>query len=174
MIHSSFGIANLRSTPETGQCATSERPCLFELFQKEASDRVTPEERARLRELGITLDRAGTPPRWSVTRDEMNIGAPRSADFDSTSMVPGGGFEPPIHGFTDRCLRPLGYPGATHLYHARSGCSKRPRSGALFVRGLDAIDGTPVLDVKPYVPAFDRVDNATVPAWMDELMRGHF
>jgi len=45
---------------------------------------------------------------------------------------------------------------------------------ALVVRGLDAIDGTPVLDVKPYVPDFDRVDEARVPAWMETLMRGYF
>jgi len=44
----------------------------------------------------------------------------------------------------------------------------------LRVRGLDAIDGTPVLDVKPYVPAFDRVEDARVPAWMQTLMRGYF
>jgi tRNA (adenine37-N6)-methyltransferase len=42
------------------------------------------------------------------------------------------------------------------------------------VSGLDAIDGTPVLDLKPYVPAFDRPEGATVPEWMDELMRGYF
>jgi tRNA-Thr(GGU) m(6)t(6)A37 methyltransferase TsaA len=49
------------------------------------------------------------------------------------------------------------------------------RAGAvLTVRGLDAIDGTPLLDLKPYVPAFDRVDAPTVPAWMDTLMRGYF
>ena len=29
------------------------------------------------------------------------------------------------------------------------------RSNVLLVRGLDAVDGTPVLDIKPYVPAFD-------------------
>ena len=44
----------------------------------------------------------------------------------------------------------------------------------LRVRGLDAIDGTPVLDIKPYVPAFDRRDAATVPEWMDQLMQGYF
>lgn len=44
----------------------------------------------------------------------------------------------------------------------------------LRVRGLDAIDGTPVLDVKPYFPAFDRVDSATTPPWVDELMKGYF
>jgi len=35
----------------------------------------------------------------------------------------------------------------------------------LRVRGLDAIDGTPLLDIKPYTPAFDRVDDARVPEW---------
>jgi tRNA-Thr(GGU) m(6)t(6)A37 methyltransferase TsaA len=49
----------------------------------------------------------------------------------------------------------------------------RVEPGRLVVRGLDAVDGTPVLDLKPYVPAFDRRE-ARVPAWMDELMRGYF
>jgi len=44
----------------------------------------------------------------------------------------------------------------------------------LKIKGLDAIDGTPVLDVKPYVPAFDRVDKPTVPEWMERLMKGYF
>lgn len=34
---------------------------------------------------------------------------------------------------------------------------------ALHVRGLDAIDGTPVLDVKPYLPEYDSIPTATVP-----------
>jgi tRNA-Thr(GGU) m(6)t(6)A37 methyltransferase TsaA len=44
----------------------------------------------------------------------------------------------------------------------------------LKVRGLDAIDGTPVLDLKPYVPAFDRVTKAAVPEWIERLMEGYF
>ncbi|SMC21313.1 tRNA-Thr(GGU) m(6)t(6)A37 methyltransferase TsaA [Desulfacinum hydrothermale DSM 13146] len=28
--------------------------------------------------------------------------------------------------------------------------------GVLHVRGVDVVDGTPLLDIKPYVPAFDR------------------
>jgi tRNA-Thr(GGU) m(6)t(6)A37 methyltransferase TsaA len=48
-------------------------------------------------------------------------------------------------------------------------------TGAILrVRGLDAIDGTPVLDIKPYVPAFDRVADAGVPAWIEHLMQGYF
>ena len=42
------------------------------------------------------------------------------------------------------------------------------------VRGLDAIDGTPVLDVKPYYPSFDRVDEPHVPVWVSQLMKGYF
>ncbi len=38
------------------------------------------------------------------------------------------------------------------------------REGAVLrVRGLDAIDATPVLDLKPYLPEYDSVPNATVP-----------
>ncbi len=33
---------------------------------------------------------------------------------------------------------------------------------SLTVKGLDAIDGTPILDIKPYYPVYDRKD-ATVP-----------
>lgn len=44
----------------------------------------------------------------------------------------------------------------------------------LTVRGLDAINGTPVLDVKPYVPHFDRVDDPAVPQWIIRLMEDYF
>jgi tRNA-Thr(GGU) m(6)t(6)A37 methyltransferase TsaA len=33
------------------------------------------------------------------------------------------------------------------------------------VVGLDVIDGTPILDVKPYLPAFDSVADARLPGW---------
>jgi tRNA (Thr-GGU) A37 N-methylase len=46
--------------------------------------------------------------------------------------------------------------------------------GWVEVSGLDAIDGTPVLDLKPYVPQYDRVDDARVPAWVGTLMEGYF
>jgi len=49
----------------------------------------------------------------------------------------------------------------------------RLETGCVVVRGLDAISGTPVLDLKPYVPDFDR-RRATVPEWMDRLMEGYF
>ena len=42
------------------------------------------------------------------------------------------------------------------------------------VRGLDALDGTPVLDIKPYLPPFDRVDDVKLPPWVDHVMEGYF
>ena len=44
---------------------------------------------------------------------------------------------------------------------------------ALVVKGLDAVDGTPVLDIKPYYPAYDKKD-ASVPEWVDSLMEHYF
>ena len=44
----------------------------------------------------------------------------------------------------------------------------------LIVRGLDAINGTPVLDVKPYVPRYDTVVSPVVPDWIDRLMERYF
>ncbi|MBN1230759.1 MAG: tRNA (N6-threonylcarbamoyladenosine(37)-N6)-methyltransferase TrmO [Anaerolineales bacterium] len=46
--------------------------------------------------------------------------------------------------------------------------------GNVLVKGLDAVNGTPVLDIKPYVPVFDRVENARVPGWVEEIMQGYF
>ena len=39
------------------------------------------------------------------------------------------------------------------------------RKNAIRVQGLDALDGTPVLDIKPYLPAYDAVADAQVPEW---------
>ena len=43
------------------------------------------------------------------------------------------------------------------------------RGGTLRVMGLDAVDGSPVLDVKPYIPEIDAVDGALIPDWMRTL-----
>lgn len=42
------------------------------------------------------------------------------------------------------------------------------------VRGLDAIDGTPILDIKPYAPVYDGVNEPLVPGWFIRLMQGYF
>lgn len=42
------------------------------------------------------------------------------------------------------------------------------------VRGLDAIDDTPVLDIKPYYPMYDCRNNAIIPEWVKILMETYF
>lgn len=44
---------------------------------------------------------------------------------------------------------------------------------SLKVRGLDAIDGTPIIDIKPYVHYYDKKD-ASIPEWMDKMMKDYF
>ena len=48
------------------------------------------------------------------------------------------------------------------------------RHNVVKVKGLDAIDGTPVLDLKPYLPTFDCRPEAKIPEWVERLMKGYF
>ena len=44
----------------------------------------------------------------------------------------------------------------------------------LTVRGLDAIDGTPVLDIKPWMKEFAPIGATRQPAWATELMADYY
>ena len=44
----------------------------------------------------------------------------------------------------------------------------------LTVEGLDAVDGTPVLDIKPWVKEFGPRGTVHQPEWMSELMRNYW
>ncbi len=44
----------------------------------------------------------------------------------------------------------------------------------LEIQGLDAINETPVIDIKPYFPDYDKIDNPKIPEWVDRLMKGYF
>lgn len=44
----------------------------------------------------------------------------------------------------------------------------------LTVRGLDAIDGTPVLDIKPWMAEFAPIGATRQPQWATELMRDYY
>ena len=44
----------------------------------------------------------------------------------------------------------------------------------LHVQGLDAVDGTPVLDLKPWMDEFGPRGDVAQPAWSRELMRGYW
>ena len=40
------------------------------------------------------------------------------------------------------------------------------QGNTLKVEGLDAIDGTPVIDIKPHIPGYDSAADAKVPPWI--------
>jgi tRNA-Thr(GGU) m(6)t(6)A37 methyltransferase TsaA len=44
----------------------------------------------------------------------------------------------------------------------------------LFVKGLDAIDGTPILDIKPVMKEFLPREEVAQPGWATELMRNYW
>jgi len=44
------------------------------------------------------------------------------------------------------------------------------RKNVLKVRGIDVIDGTPLLDIKPYVPEFDQREGVKI-GWLKEKLR---
>jgi tRNA-Thr(GGU) m(6)t(6)A37 methyltransferase TsaA len=49
------------------------------------------------------------------------------------------------------------------------------RQGArLYVQGLDAVDGTPVVDIKPVLAEFLPREAVTQPQWARELMAGYW
>lgn len=44
----------------------------------------------------------------------------------------------------------------------------------IHVRGLDAVDGTPVLDIKPHMSEFGPRGEVRQPVWVGELMAGYW
>jgi tRNA (adenine37-N6)-methyltransferase len=47
------------------------------------------------------------------------------------------------------------------------------KGGRLYVQGLDAYEGTPILDVKPYLRRGNLIAEATTPRWLEELWNIH-
>ena len=49
----------------------------------------------------------------------------------------------------------------------------KTENNTLFVKGLDAINNSPVIDIKPYVSEFFPKDNISVPGWMETIAKRH-
>lgn len=43
------------------------------------------------------------------------------------------------------------------------------KNNVITVQGLDVVNSTPILDIKPYTPQYDRADDARVPRWVGKL-----
>ena len=44
------------------------------------------------------------------------------------------------------------------------------KGNSIIVKGLDIVSGTPILDIKPYTPQYDKVDKSKVPNWVNKLV----
>lgn len=78
--------------------------------------------------------------------------------------------------------RPQGNPDVPVVGIFSCRCPQRPnpiaittvkllsrKDNILKVKGLDVLDGTPVIDVKPYWPVYDEVGRARIPKWVSKL-----
>jgi len=45
------------------------------------------------------------------------------------------------------------------------------RGNVLRVTGLDAVDGSPLIDIKPYTPGYHQVHDVRMPQWMELITR---
>jgi len=50
----------------------------------------------------------------------------------------------------------------------------KSKKNVLIVSGLDAVDGTPVVDIKPVLKEFLPVDKIKQPLWSTELMKNYW
>lgn len=80
--------------------------------------------------------------------------------------------------------RPQGHPKVPEVGIFATRCQWRPncigistvpivsiKDNVVKVKGLDVIDNTPILDIKPYLPAYDEPEgNVRMPEWTKELV----
>lgn len=85
-------------------------------------------------------------------------------DECSITHRPQGNPEVPVVGiFSCRCPprpNPIGVSIVKLVSH---------RENKIKVQGLDILDGTPIIDIKPYWPVYDQAKDAKVPDWVDKL-----
>ena len=78
--------------------------------------------------------------------------------------------------------RPQGNPNAPIVGIFSCRCPQRPnpigittvkliehKGNKIKVKGLDILDETPVIDIKPYWPHYDKVENEKIPDWVNKL-----
>jgi tRNA-Thr(GGU) m(6)t(6)A37 methyltransferase TsaA len=78
--------------------------------------------------------------------------------------------------------RPQGNPDVPIVGIFACRCPQRPnpigittvelvehKGNMIKVKGLDILDGTPIIDIKPYWPIYDDVNNGRIPDWVNKL-----
>ena len=93
----------------------------------------------------------------------------------SPAMIPTGARHPRNLAHLPRvgimAQRPKARPNRIGL----SRCALVRREGHIIhVRGLDAVDGTPILDIKPWFHAFGPTGSVNEPQWVFEITRDYY
>ncbi len=78
--------------------------------------------------------------------------------------------------------RPQGNPDVPIVGIFACRCQSRPnpiavstvrlierKGNKIRVKGLDILDGTPIIDIKPHWPQYDKVENVKIPSWVNKL-----
>jgi tRNA-Thr(GGU) m(6)t(6)A37 methyltransferase TsaA len=78
--------------------------------------------------------------------------------------------------------RPQGNPNVPVVGIFACRCPQRPnpiamttvelvehKGNIIKVKGLDILDGTPIIDIKPHWPIYDKVKDARIPDWVNKL-----
>ena len=78
--------------------------------------------------------------------------------------------------------RPQGNPDVPVVGIFACRCPQRPnpiaittvrlmgrKGNKIKVKGLDILDGTPIIDIKPYWPIYDSVKDGKIPDWVNKL-----
>ncbi len=78
--------------------------------------------------------------------------------------------------------RPQGNPNVPIVGIFACRCPERPnpiaittvrliehKGNRIKVKGLDILDGTPIIDIKPYWPQYDKVEDGRIPDWVNKL-----
>jgi tRNA-Thr(GGU) m(6)t(6)A37 methyltransferase TsaA len=78
--------------------------------------------------------------------------------------------------------RPQGNPDVPVVGIFACRCPQRPnpiaittvrlmghKGNVIKVKGLDILDNTPIIDIKPYWPNYDKVEDGRIPNWVNKL-----
>ena len=141
---------------------------------------LVPREPITYRPIGVVRNRVTTPQLdWQnvrsdlILREEMEPALENLEDYSHVIVI----FH--LHSVPVDAPRPLKQRVGEHevgLFATRHQLRPNPiavgvarivhrRKNVLRVRGLDAFDGSPILDLKPYLPPYDAVPEAELPAW---------
>jgi len=81
-----------------------------------------------------------------------------------TKVHPMGRRDTPLTGIFSTCSPARPNPVLTSIVRLYT-----RKENILHVKGLDAIDGSPVIDIKPYVKVFYPQNDVVVPVWMNKI-----